>query len=303
MKKIKNWEMFLEDGVGSANASIGGMGAVSNATIGTLPGVGGKSGSDISFYLTGGGKRKKGNPSEVTDLRDLEDVDVEEVDDLKLDESNTDDRGRALEKFKKDFGTELDPGFTISEIGLLRKCFSRFHKDFLKNRIKSIEIGKDLDGVHGKWKSDGKDGVMLLNPSIFEFKKEMGDGLHDVPYKEFVIIHEIGHCIDHIEKISFSKKWQAISGWKRCPIDTKIPEGYVRYIEKRPGREKAGHKKSNWISKDGSDFCRKYSSRNPREDFADSFAFAVFAIDNKFKGDGGKRKLEIINNLLKKIEN
>jgi hypothetical protein len=128
---------------------------------------------------------------------------------------------------------------------------------------------------------------MTLNPSIFDFKRKF----ENVPYNVFIIVHEIGHCIDYIERISFSKKWQAISGWKKCDINDKIPEGYDRYIEKRKGRESAGHKKSDWIYKEGSNFCRRYSSRNPREDFADSFAFAIFKNDGKFKGEGGKEKL------------
>ena len=143
---------------------------------------------------------------------------------------------------------------------------------------------------------------MTLNPSIFKFKKEFENGVDDVPYKLFVIVHEIGHCIDHIEKVSFSKKWQSISGWKKCDRDEVIPKGYDRYIEKRKGREKAGPKKSNWIHKEDADFCRKYSSRNPREDFADSFAFAVFKVWNKFKGEGGKEKLEIVKKVLCEID-
>lgn len=76
--------MFLEDGVAAANASTtGGMGGVSNATVGAMAGdVGGDGSGDTTMYLSGG-KRTKGDPSEVTDLRDLEDADIEEVDDLK----------------------------------------------------------------------------------------------------------------------------------------------------------------------------------------------------------------------------
>ena len=143
---------------------------------------------------------------------------------------------------------------------------------------------------------------MTLNPSIFKFKKEFKDGIKDIPYKVFVIVHEIGHCVDHLDKVSFSKKWQAISGWKKCDRDKKIPEGYKRYIEKRKGRELAGPKKSNWVHKEDADFCRNYSSRNPREDFADSFAFAVFKDNEKFKTEGTKEKLVIIKDILNEIE-
>ena len=206
-----------------------------------------------------------------------------------------------IEDFKKDFGTELDEKFEVDQIKLLIKCFSFFNKKFIKNKIHKIDL-EDLGGVHGKWKDTPKKQQMVLNPSIFKFKKDFENGTHDVPYKIFVIVHEIGHCIDHIEKVSFSKSWQAISGWKRCERDEVIPKGYDRYIEKRPGRQKAGLKKSNWVHKEDADFCRKYSSRNPREDFADAFAFAVFKVWGKFKGDGGKKKMDIVKKVLCEID-
>lgn len=206
-----------------------------------------------------------------------------------------------IEDFKKDFGTELDEKFEVSQIKILRKAFEFFNEKFIKNKIHKIKL-EDLGGVHGKWKDTPKKKQMVLNPSIFKFKKDFENGFNDVPYKLFIIVHEIGHCIDHIEKVSFSKSWQAISGWKRCERDEVIPKGYDRYIEKRPGRKKAGFKKSNWVHKEGSNFCRKYSSRNPREDFADSFAFAVFKVWDKFKGVGGKKKLDIVKKVLCEID-
>jgi len=223
------------------------------------------------------------------------------LDNYKLFEDKKTKAEEEIEKFKKDFGTELDPKFEVDQIKLLRKAFQYFNKKFIKNKIHKIKL-EDLGGVHGRWKDTPTKKHMTLNPSIFKFKKEFENGINDIPYQEFVIVHEIGHCVDHVEKVSFSKKWQAISGWKKCDRDEVIPDGYDRYIEKRPGREKAGHKKSNWVYKEGSNFCRKYSSRNPREDFADSFAFAVFKVYTKFKGDGGKEKLDIVKKVLCEID-
>lgn len=76
--------MFLEDGVAAANASTtGGMGGVSNATVGGFAGDTGAPGSgDVSSYLRVS-SNKKGDPSEVSDLRYLDDSDTVEVDDLK----------------------------------------------------------------------------------------------------------------------------------------------------------------------------------------------------------------------------
>lgn len=75
MKHIKRYKKFFEDGVSYTNASTAGMGDVVNATVGSLPGVGGEygSGDNSSYLLTK--KQKKGNPSEVSDARFLDDVD------------------------------------------------------------------------------------------------------------------------------------------------------------------------------------------------------------------------------------
>jgi hypothetical protein len=84
MKYIKPFKIFKEDATSSS--STAGMGSVSSSQPGGFAGDTSSSISgsgDIPFYLLRKGKRKKGNPSEVSDLRDLEEADVEEVDDLK----------------------------------------------------------------------------------------------------------------------------------------------------------------------------------------------------------------------------
>ena len=90
MKYLKLYQKFFEDGEGggvaTANASnTAGMGAVVSAQVGPLPGVPGTSGSgDIGFGLGSGEpikrKRKKGKPSQVSDLRDLKEEDTNTVD-------------------------------------------------------------------------------------------------------------------------------------------------------------------------------------------------------------------------------
>ena len=204
-------------------------------------------------------------------------------------------------RFKKRWEIELDPHFTTKEIEVISEGLEYYNTKFIKSRIDKI-IRKDLGGVHGRWKDTPKHKLMTLNPRIFNFKRRWKDEDTDIPYALFTIVHEIAHCVDHIEKVSFSKKWQAISGWKKCDINDKIPDGYKIYIEKRPGRKIAGHKKSSWVYKEGSDFCRKYTSRNPREDFADCLAFVILGFPEKLKGEGGKKKLEIIKDLLKKVD-
>ena len=75
MKHLKKYKAFLEDGTAAANASTtAGMGAVVSAQPGTLAGTTGTTGSgDVTFYLLDkkGKKIKKGNPSQVSDMRFL----------------------------------------------------------------------------------------------------------------------------------------------------------------------------------------------------------------------------------------
>ena len=86
MKYLRKFKSFNEDG-SSVGVSTSGMGAITNATVGSLPGVAGESGSgDVSQYLRSD-KQKKGDPSQVSDARFLDDVDdeIEDIDDLKGD--------------------------------------------------------------------------------------------------------------------------------------------------------------------------------------------------------------------------
>ena len=82
--KIKRYKQFNEDAV--ATASTAGAGDVSNSQPGDLPGTTGVPGSgDRSSYLTNkkGEKVKKGKPSEVSDMRFLEPVKTEKIEDIK----------------------------------------------------------------------------------------------------------------------------------------------------------------------------------------------------------------------------
>lgn len=71
MKYLKKFKIFLEDGTATATSGTAGMGGVSSAQPGAVAGTTGTTGSgDISFYFKKG-KGKKGDPSQVSDMRDL----------------------------------------------------------------------------------------------------------------------------------------------------------------------------------------------------------------------------------------
>lgn len=71
MKYIKSYKKFQENAVATASSTAG-SGPVVSATVGSLPGVGAIDGSgDLAFHLVSNRKRKRGTPSQVSDLRDL----------------------------------------------------------------------------------------------------------------------------------------------------------------------------------------------------------------------------------------
>jgi len=96
MKYLKRYDMFFEDGEGggavgggvaTANASnTAGPGNVVAAQPGAFAGTTGTTGTDIGFVLgyNPKKKRKKGGPSQVSDLRDLKEVDTVKADAVNL---------------------------------------------------------------------------------------------------------------------------------------------------------------------------------------------------------------------------
>jgi len=81
MRYLRTYKKFTENADGSAT---GGSGDIVSAQPGLLPGTFGTDGSgDVGFTFKKV-RRKKGDPTEVTDLRDLEEVETEKIDDLKV---------------------------------------------------------------------------------------------------------------------------------------------------------------------------------------------------------------------------
>jgi hypothetical protein len=113
MKFIKKYKSFLEDSNASINASTSGMGTVISAQPGALPGQTGTTGSgDVSFTFKKE-KRKKGGPSQVSDLRDLKDDKTNKVEDIKESYKLTEDESLLIEDCIVEL---LDMGFEINDI-------------------------------------------------------------------------------------------------------------------------------------------------------------------------------------------
>ena len=70
MRYIKSYKKFQENAVATASSTAG-SGPVVSATVGSLPGVGVMDGSGDLGFVFKKEKRKKGDPTKVTDMRDL----------------------------------------------------------------------------------------------------------------------------------------------------------------------------------------------------------------------------------------
>ena len=151
---------------------------------------------------------------------------------------------------KKEYGVKVDDKFEINNLKLIKKAFSMFNKAYIKNKISEITC-RDFSTGEGMWNPVRN--TITLNPSIFKRKIRWGKG--EIPYSLFIIVHEIGHCIDFLERGSFSKEWKDISGWKKLDKRANVPEGYSRF--KRAHKGTSGTRLSDWIYKMGSNFCRK----------------------------------------------
>jgi len=93
MKKLKTYLQFFEDGTACVNASTtAGMGAVTNAVVGSLPGVpNGAPGSGDSTFTLGGVATKQpvGGPSKVSNAQLLKKEKTNKIKDLE--EENEDE--------------------------------------------------------------------------------------------------------------------------------------------------------------------------------------------------------------------
>lgn len=86
MKKLKTYLQFFEDGTATVNASTtGGMGAVTNAVVGSIPGVpNGASGTDATFTLGGvATKQPVGGPADVSNAQLLKKEKTNKIKDTK----------------------------------------------------------------------------------------------------------------------------------------------------------------------------------------------------------------------------
>jgi len=195
MKFIKKYKSFLEDGNASVNASTGGMGAVVSAQPGALPGQSGTTGSgDVSFTFKKE-KRKKGGPSQVSDLRDLKDVKTDKVEDIKESYKLTDDESLLIEDCMIEL---IDMGFEINKVNVDSEDQEYDIDDDTQGNFKSQEIRISLfKQVEKLWRGNlqlrysfdknevYKKGISTLRPNkeLEDYESEIVDVVEEASYK------------------------------------------------------------------------------------------------------------------------
>jgi len=221
MKFIKKYKSFLEDGNASVNASTGGMGAVVSAQPGALPGQSGTTGSgDVSFTFKKE-KRKKGGPSQVSDLRDLKDVKTDKVEDIKESYKLTDDESLLIE----DCIIELiDMGFEINKVNVDSEDQEYDIDDDTQGNFKSQEIRISLfKQVEKLWRGNlqlrysfDKNEVYKKNISTLRPNKE----LEDYESKIVDIAEEASYkLINHLEYTSGELMVEFLVAGSAMPYD------------------------------------------------------------------------------------
>jgi hypothetical protein len=204
MRYLKKYKTFNEDGTATVGATTAGMGAVSNAQPGALPGQGGTTGSgDVTFTFKKE-KRKKGGPSQVTDLRDLKDVKTDKVEDIKESYRLTEEETSLVEDCLVEL---IDMGFEMKEYKIDSEDEEYDIDDDTQGSFKSQEIRISLfKQVEKLWRGNlqlrysfDKNEVYKKNISTLRPNRELED------YESEIVdaVEESSHkLINHLEYTS-----------------------------------------------------------------------------------------------------
>jgi hypothetical protein len=204
MKYLKKYKTFNEDGTATVSATTAGMGAVSNAQPGALPGQAGTTGSgDVTFTFKKE-KRKKGGPSQVTDLRDLKDIKTDKVEDIKESYRLTEEENSLVEDCLVEL---IDMGFEMKDYKIDSEDEEYDIDDDTQGNFKSQEIRISLfKQVEKIWRGNlnlrysfDKNEVYKKNISTLRPNRELED------YESEIVdaVEEASHkLINHLEYTS-----------------------------------------------------------------------------------------------------
>ena len=222
MKYLKNYKKFNEDGNATVGASTSGMGAVVSSQPGALPGTTGTEGSgDVGFTFKKE-KRKKGDPSKVTDMRDLEPAKgITKVEDIKESYKLTDNESLVIE----DCVIELiDMGFEINKVNVDSEDQEYDIDDDTQGNFKSQEIRISLfKQVEKIWRGNlqlrysfDKNEVYKKNISTLRPNRE----LEDYESKIIDVAEEASYeLINHLEYTSGDLMVEFLVAGSAMPYD------------------------------------------------------------------------------------
>ena len=178
------------------------MGAVSNAQPGAIPGQTGTTGSgDVTFTFKKE-KRKKGGPSQVTDLRDLKDVKTDKVDDIKESYKLTEEENSLVEDCLVEL---IDMGFEMKEYKIDSEDEEYDIDDDTQGSFKSQEIRISLfKQVEKLWRGNlqlrysfdknevYKKNISTLRPNreLEDYESKIVDVAEEASYK---LINHLGY--------------------------------------------------------------------------------------------------------------
>jgi hypothetical protein len=139
MRTLKSYKQFYEDATCDVS-NTSGMGTVVSSQPGTLPGDTGTIGSgDIGIvYDNKSKRRKKGGPSQVSDLRDLKPVKTNKIEESLEVSISEDDK----EKINNCLVELFDEYFTLEDISYLDDIKKGATRSENTNNILSIELYK-----------------------------------------------------------------------------------------------------------------------------------------------------------------
>lgn len=184
------------------------------------------------------------------------------------------DENNYKEFFVKEFGTQLG-AVEFHEASVIYDAFKMIPKKIIKNLVSILDFdpalgqSKKIYPNHGRWEDNFS--TMYLNRSVIDLDPE--ESMH-------LIIHEVGHGLDHkLGDISKTEDWLKLSGWTMQPpgISTLDKSDHdcllYKHFRRLKIEEKGFYTVSDWWYDENAHFVRWYASRNPQEDFCESFAY------------------------------